>query len=101
TQIIPFALTGTGTSGEEVTTYGFLRIPGEDDYTLALRSGIAPQEVTERESVEFDMRTLVAYPSGEELEIGKDVAASGARKGAACTLVQGGTIRYDAAEGAP
>lgn len=101
TQIVPFRLTGTGTSGEEVTTYGFLRIPGEDDYTLALRQGIAPQEVTERESVEFDMRGLVAYPAGETLEIGDDVTATGARKGAACTRTTGTTLRYEAGEGAP
>jgi hypothetical protein len=101
TEIIPFALSGLSSSGEKVTTYGFLRVPGEDDYTLALRKGVAAQEVTERESVEFDMRTLVAYPQGEELEVGADVAPSGARKGATCRVTEGTKIRYDAAEGAP
>src|SRR5690606_22820542 len=59
------------------------------------------QEVTERESVEFDMRELVAVPAGATLEVGEEVAASGARPGAACTRVAATVVRYDAAEGAP
>jgi len=100
-RVIPFALTGAASSGAEVVTYGFLRIPGEDDYTLALRAGVRGQEVTERESVEFDMRELVAVPAGATLEVGEEVAASGARPGAACTRVAATVVRYDAAEGAP
>lgn len=100
-QIVPFALSGTSTSGEKVTTYGFLRIPGDDDHTLALRAGIAPQKVTERESVTFDLRDLVALPANATLEVGREVAASGARKGAACVPAGGTSVRYDAAEGAP
>jgi large repetitive protein len=101
TEVIPFALTGTSGSGQKVTTYGFLRIPGDDDYTLALRAGIKPQEVTERESVSFDMRSLIALPTGARLEIGKDVAASGSRKGASCAKSDGTSITYQAGEGAP
>ena len=37
TRVIPFAVTGDGPSGE-VTTYGFLQVPGDDDLSLALRA---------------------------------------------------------------
>ena len=36
TRIIPFAVTGEGAGGGEVTTYAFLRVPGDDDLSLAL-----------------------------------------------------------------
>ena len=100
-QVIPFALSGTSSSGAEVVTYGFLRVPGADDYTLALRAGAGGQEVTEGEAVEFDMHDLVALPTGDALEVGEDVAVSGARENAVCTLVAGTVVRYDAGRGAP
>ena len=101
TRLIPFALTGVGTDGQEVVSYAFLRVPGTLDQTLALRAGIAPQKVTERESVRFDMADLVATPRGSTITVGKEVAASGARAGAVCAVDGGTTVRYDAGEGAP
>ncbi len=101
TRIVPFALTGKGAGGQTVTSYGFLRIPGDDDLTLALRSGTRPREVTEQQSVVFDMARLVALPPGGALQVGRDVAASGARAGATCAAESGTTVRYTAGEGAP
>ncbi len=99
-RLIPFAITGEGSSGE-VTTYAFLRVPGDDDLALALRAGIAPPEVTELESVSFDMADLVAKPRGSRIEVGGDVRASGARAEAACAADAGTVVRYDAGAGAP
>ena len=101
TRIIPFALSGTNAAGEQVTSYGFLRVPGDDDVTLALRAGLSPREVKEGESVTWDMADLVSVPRGASIEVGDAVATSGARGGAACTRESGSTIRYDAAQGAP
>lgn len=101
TRIIPFALTGVGSDGKEVSSYAFLRVPGSLDQRLTLRTGLAPQEVTERESTHFDMAELVAVPRGGAVEVGAEVAASGARTGALCTPGPGTTVRYDAGEGAP
>lgn len=100
TRVIPFAVTGT-VGDEEVTTYAFLRVPGDDDLDLALRTGTPPQEVPELESVTFDMDGLVALPRGAALEVGDDVRASGARTEAACTVESGTRVRYDAGAGAP
>jgi hypothetical protein len=100
TRLIPFAVTGEGASGE-VTTYAFLRVPGDDDLSLALRSGLAAPEVAELESVTLDMAALVAKPRGSRLEVGPDVRASGARADSACALDSGSTVRYAAGPGAP
>ena len=39
TRVIPFAVTGEGADGT-VTTYAFLRVPGDDDLALALRAAL-------------------------------------------------------------
>jgi hypothetical protein len=101
TRLIPFAVTGTGASGEEVTSYGFLRVPGDDDLALTLRADAKTPEVTEQESTTFDMAGLVARPKGTRLEIGGEVKASGARAEAVCSVESGTTVRYDAGTGAP
>lgn len=101
TRVIPFALSGTSASGETVTGYGFLRVPGDDDLTLALKAGTEARQVTEGQSVSWDMADLVSAPRGAQLEIGDGTAATGARKGAVCVRESGTAIRYDAGDGAP
>ena len=100
TRIIPFSVTGEGASGE-VTTYAFLRVPGDDDIELALRAGVPAPEVTELESVTFDLADHVALPRGASLEVGDDVRAAGARAEAACRAASGTEVTYDAGAGAP
>ncbi|MET0736538.1 MAG: Ig-like domain-containing protein [Microbacterium sp.] len=100
TRVIPFAVTGEGGSGP-VTTYAFLRVPGDDDLTLALRAGTPPPSVTELESVTFDLARIVAKPRGSRLEVGADVSASGVRTEASCVVESGTTVRYDAGSGSP
>ncbi|GAA5212436.1 Ig-like domain-containing protein [Microbacterium kyungheense] len=101
TRLIPFAVTGVNSAGEEVTSYGFLRVPGDDDLALTLRAGAKTPEVTEQESTTFDMAELVARPKGSRLEVGAEVQASGARPEAVCAIESGTTVRYDAGTGAP
>ena len=100
TRVIPFAVTGEGPAGD-VTTYAFLRVPGDDDLTLALRAGVQTPEVVELESVTFDLADLVAAPRGRQIEVGTEVAPSGARTEATCQVESGTTVRYDAGSGAP
>ncbi|MCT2087244.1 hypothetical protein M3D75_14060 [Microbacterium enclense] len=90
----------TGTVGDqEVTTYAFVRIPGDDDLTLALRPGAA-QRVDELASVDFDMAALVAVPRRATLEVGADVSTTGVRADGRCS-VSGTVVRYDAGTGSP
>ncbi|WP_125130995.1 Ig-like domain-containing protein [Microbacterium sp. 10M-3C3] len=100
TRIIPFAITGE-VGDEEITTYAFLRVPGDDDLALALRAGTSAREVDELAATTFDMASLVALPRGAALEVGDDLKASGARAEASCTVESGTTVRYDAGAGAP
>ncbi len=100
TRIIPFVVTGEGASGD-VTTYAFLRVPGDDDLSLSLRRTAATPSVDELESVDFDMKDLVAAPRGATIEVGSELRVSGARVEATCAVVSGTTVRYSAGAGAP
>lgn len=102
-RVIAFAVTAEGGAQDEppITTYAFLRVPGDDDVSLSLRSSAAPQIVDELASVSFDMAQLVAGPRGSRIEVGDDVRASGARAAAVCSAGSGTTVRYDAGASAP
>ncbi len=97
-RIIPFAVTGRA-GDSDVTTYAFLRIPGDDDLSLALRPNAA-QRVDELASVSFDMASLVALPRRATLEVGAEVGATGVRGEGRCT-VAGSIVTYDAGSGSP
>ncbi|MCC4906731.1 Ig-like domain-containing protein [Microbacterium sp. cx-59] len=102
TLLIPFQVTGTSFDGREVTSYGFLRVPGTNDLQLTLRNSAATVEVDERASVDIDMQRSVALPAGTDIEIdGSRIATGGARAEAGCALTSGTTVRYTAGAGAP
>jgi large repetitive protein len=100
-RLIPFEVTGTAFDGTEVTSYGFLRVPGEADVRLALREGFPPLQVREKESVDVDLADAVRVPRGATLVIDDGIRAGGARGEAVCSVVSGTTIRYSAGAGAP
>ncbi|HCJ49814.1 MAG TPA: hypothetical protein DHW40_10875 [Microbacterium sp.] len=102
TRLIPFEVTGEAFDGSEVTSYGFLRVPGTADVRLTLRAGLDPLQVLEEESVDFDLEDGVVLPEGETLVLNADeVRAGGARAEATCRVVSGTTVRYAAGRGAP
>lgn len=102
TTLVPFKLTGVNVLGDEVSTFGFLKIPGKNDIILALRSGTPPQQVDEGQSVTFDLKDLIAVPEGERLVVDPDELATGGRRiEAQCSVVSGTTIIYEAGSGAP
>ena len=101
-RVIPFSVAGPNVSGDEVTSYGFLRVPGEDDLRLALRPNLPELRVNEGEQLEIDLSKLVLAPADAELQILESgVRASGYRKNSSCAFVSQTTIRYTAAKGAP
>ncbi|MCM3613171.1 Ig-like domain-containing protein [Microbacterium enclense] len=97
-RVIPFAVTGRA-GDADVTTYAFLRVPGDDDLSLSLRPNAA-QRVDELASVSFDMASLVAVPRRATLEVGTEVSTTGVRPAGRCT-VAGSVVTYDAGEGSP
>ena len=101
-ELIPFKLTGTNVLGTEVSTFGFLRIPGKDDVILALKSGTPPQTVLENKSTTFDLADLVSVPSGEKLEIDdENIRTAGKRAHATCTLDGTSELTYTSGAGSP
>ncbi len=100
--LVPFEVTGRGFDGTEVTSYGFLRVPGTADIRLSLRAGLPPLPVVENEYVDFDLADGVIIPDGQSLVLDRDgVRAGGSRPSARCEVVSGTVIRYTAGRGAP
>lgn len=100
--LIPFEVTGTSGNGEDVVSYGFLRVPGDLDVRLALRADTGRIDVRENESKDLDLADAIVVPPGRALEVdASGVRAGGARAEARCELVSGTTVRYTAGAGAP
>ncbi|WOQ69325.1 Ig-like domain-containing protein [Microbacterium limosum] len=99
-RVVAFELSGDAADGP-VSTFGFLRIPGEADLVPAVRSSAPAWEVMEGESGAVDLTRVIAVPRGAGLEVSEAVSASGARPGSACALESGTRLRYDAGYGAP
>ncbi len=102
TLLIPFQVSGTSFDGSEVTSYGFLRVPGTNDLQLTLRASAATVQVDERGTVDIDLDRAVALPPRSDIEIdGSRIAVGGARAQARCELQSGTVVRYSAGAGAP
>lgn len=101
-RIIPFKVSGVGSDGEEIASFGFLRVPGEDDLRLALRANLPELTVNEGEKLDFDMSKLVLAPDDALLKVlDSGVKSSGVRESSTCELVSSTTIRYTAGKGSP
>ncbi|HUH53447.1 MAG TPA: Ig-like domain-containing protein, partial [Microbacteriaceae bacterium] len=68
-QIVPFSVGGESYSGEEVVSYGFLRVPSSVANIVSLRSSFTELSVDERGTLEIDMADAVHIPDGESLEV--------------------------------
>ncbi|QLD10696.1 Ig-like domain-containing protein [Microbacterium oleivorans] len=68
-RVIPFEVTGAAFDGTEVTSYGFLRVPGDADIRLALREGFPSLDVRENETVDVDIADAVRVPRGATLVV--------------------------------
>lgn len=99
--VIPFSVTGTAADGSEVTSYGFLRVPGESELRPALRTGTGAFTVGENDAVEVDLAEIIAVPRGADLEISSVARAGGARSAATCEIAGARMLRYTAGPGAP
>ncbi|MEV8360172.1 Ig-like domain-containing protein [Microbacterium sp. NPDC076895] len=99
--VIPFSVTGSAADGSTVTSYGFLRVPGESELRPTLRTGTGAFTVGENDSVEVGLAGIITVPRGAELEVYPLATTGGARGGASCELVGATTLRYTAGPGAP
>ncbi|NLA55146.1 MAG: hypothetical protein GX859_02425, partial [Corynebacterium humireducens] len=88
-RIVPFEVSGGTFTGETMTSYGFLRIPGEETHTLSLKTAYRELEVSEHGSIDVDLTQAITIPAGHTLEtIPAHTAPSGQREAATC-VVQG------------
>jgi hypothetical protein len=76
--VIPFSLTGTDFAGNEVVSYGFLRIPPLEAAILTLKQDAPPVSVREEDSVTFNMNDLVGPYDLRGEGVGCDLGACGA-----------------------
>ena len=101
-RLVAFQVDGVNFAGEEVTSYGFLKVPGELEIRVALRDTFEPIQVDEDASVTFDLLDLIALPEGVDVAIDPNgVSASGSRAEASCRFIAGTSVRYSAGRGEP
>jgi hypothetical protein len=96
-KIVIFKLSGTNFAGKEVSSYGFLHLPGTKP-KITFDPSASKQKVDEGKSVTFDMAELTNLQTG--LTIG-DVKAYGVRENATCKVKSGTEVTYTAGLGAP
>jgi hypothetical protein len=96
-RVVIFKVSGTNFSGKEVSSYGFLHLPGTNP-KITFDPSLSKQEVDEGKEVSFDMSELTNLETG--LEIGK-VKAHGVRSEASCSLQSGTQVTYRAGNGGP
>ena len=96
-KIVIFKLSGTNFSGKEVSSYGFLHLPGTQP-KITFDPSASKQKVDEGKSVTFDMAELTNLDAG--LKLG-EVQAHGVRENASCKIKSGTEVTYSAGTGEP
>lgn len=99
--VLPFSLTGEDAAGNEVVSYGFLRIPAFDDMRLQLKSVISPIEVEEEKSVEFDVLDVLDLDASEVVGIRDDDSFVVQRANSSCIPSGSTQATYAAGREAP
>lgn len=94
---IIFKLSGTNFAGKNVSSYGFLHLPGTQP-KITFDPSASKRKVDEGKSVSFDMAKLTNLETG--LTIGR-VKAHGVRENATCALKSGTEVVYSAGIGEP
>lgn len=99
--VVPFQVSGTSFRGEDVVSYGFLKVPAMKDVPPALRSTFMGMEVPEEGSGTVDLAEVIVDPMKEGLRFdGPPPMASGVRAEAQCSI-NGTILTYSAGAGAP
>lgn len=99
--IVPFTLTGTDFAGNEVQTWGFLRIPAFEDMRLQAVPGLTPIQVGEEQSVAVSVADVLDLPPGQAVELRREGPFPVQRVNARCTPTGDGVVTYAAGREAP
>jgi len=99
--VVPFSLTGKDSTGEEITTFGFLRIPALDEMRLQAKPGLTPLEVDEEATATIDLWDMLDIGSRDAIEVRQVESFQVQRANATCVPASGTTATYDAGREAP
>lgn len=99
--LVPFTLSGKDSSGAEITSHGFLRIPSFDDLRVQLKPNADHIEVGEEKSVDFDISKLLDVDKSDVIEVKSDSGFVVQRANSSCQFVSGTTGRYKSGREAP
>ena len=99
--IVPFSLTGSDAAGNDVVSYGFLRIPAFNDMRLQLRPAIETIRVGEEKSIEFDILDVIDIAKSDSLEVRDDDAYVVQRANSNCVPSGRTEATYSAGREAP
>lgn len=99
--IVPFEVSGIDQTGEEMTTYGFLKAPALDDMRIQLNADVAPVEVEEEDSVRIEVRDFIDVPAVDGIEVRQDQSLPVQRANARCEPSSATTVTYTAGREAP
>jgi hypothetical protein len=99
--LVPFSLEGTDFAGNEVQTFGFLRIPAFDDMRLQAVPDLTPIQVGEEESVAIGVGSSVDVAPGDEVELRQEIPFAVQRSNARCAPSGADRATYQAGREAP
>lgn len=101
--LVTFKVTGVSAiTKKNVSSYGFLRVPGPEDIIVALRTGVKPVSVKENgKPVTIALADYVSLPAGTTLDVDASAVAAVKRVAAKCASSAPGTISYTPNAGAP
>ncbi len=99
--LVPFSLSGNDVNGQEIMTYGFLRIPAFDEMRLQAKPSITPTVVAEEGTVSIDLQELLDIGPRETIELRNVESFSVQRSNARCQPTSTDTVSYSAGREAP
>ncbi|KQQ92854.1 hypothetical protein ASF62_13700 [Leifsonia sp. Leaf325] len=98
--LVPFQVSATDAAGQDVVSYGFLRIPAFDNMRVQLKAAIDPVQVDEEKSATIDVRDLVDLPASDDVQL-RDGKFTTQRAAATCTASGKDDAVYSAGREAP
>jgi large repetitive protein len=99
--LVPFSLTGTDSVGNDVSTFGFLRIPAFDDMRVQLRAGLKTIAVEEEKSVGFDILPMLDVDSADSAEVRAESSYTVQRANSSCVPRGAASATYTAGREEP
>lgn len=99
--LVPFSLTGQDLAGDDITTYGFLRIPALDEMRLQATPGVAAIEVPEDTTASINVRERLDIGPRDTIEIRDTDSYPVQRDNARCMPDSATTVSYVAGREAP